>query len=409
MTMAARRRRVATKHLVPVGGHLMEQDVEQQHDVDRSHRSDRLRSAELPVDEAQPRISGGLGTDDVGEAGVDQRRLLHPRTGQRIGRVARFDGPDPAEVGDRAGADALDREVDGPELLRLQDGGDRHLARAGTAQHAGSSGRRAVDATLPSEPVAARYCRGMSEVSPQAGRVADHYADRTDEDSQTAPAEVRAGLERFLAEFGPRGPLVDVGSGIGGNLPVLSSHAATVGCEISASAALLASARGRVVVADAGRLPLAGAAFGAAVCTEVLEHVDDPRAVFAEMARVLRPGGLAYVTTPNYANLAGLHKLLADRRSGRHDWNPWGAHHGGYEAFMTGRRLWRAAAPHLDLVRVRGLDYGQALTGRFAATDRLALSRPGQAVVTRLLPRLYGRDGVLAWHGMHVELVLRRR
>lgn len=236
-----------------------------------------------------------------------------------------------------------------------------------------------------------------------------HYAQRDDPDSQTAPGEVRLGLERFLTEWPVVEPVLDVGSGVGGNLPVLGRDHRAVGAEISQSAAREAAARGTVVVADGARLPFADGSFGSAVCTEVLEHVDAPTAVFAEIARVLRPGGLAYVTTPNYANLAGLHKVLADRRSGRHDWNPWGAHHGGYEAFMTGRRLWRAAAPHFELVRRRGLDYGQALTGRFAVTDRLAGTKPGQAVVTRLLRRLYGHDGVLAWHAMHIELVLRRR
>lgn len=237
---------------------------------------------------------------------------------------------------------------------------------------------------------------------------AAHYSQREDPDSQTAPAEVRRGLETFLTDWTVEGPLLDVGSGIGGNLPVLQAHHRAIGAEISVSAARLAATRGTVVVADGARLPFATASFGGAVCTEVLEHVDDPAAVFAEMARVLRPGALAYVTTPNYANLAGAHKWLADRRSGRHDWNPWGAHHGGYEAFMTGRRLWRAAAPHFRLERVRGLDYGQALTGRFRALDRLAWTRPGQAALRRTLPRLYDARGRLAWHGMHVELVLRR-
>lgn len=246
-------------------------------------------------------------------------------------------------------------------------------------------------------------------VPPAQGPIAGHYASRVDADSQTAPEEVRQGLQAFLTDFSPAGPLLDVGCGVGGNLPVLAAHGPAVGCEISPVAARQASQLGRVVVADAARLPYAAGTFGAAVCTEVLEHVDDPERVFAEIARVLRPGGLAYVTTPNYANLAGLHKWLADRRSGRHDWNPWGAHHGGYEAFMTGRTLWRAASAHLELVRVRGLDYGQALTGRFRAVDRLAVSRPGQAVVRRVLPPLYASRGRLAWHGMHVELVLHRR
>lgn len=240
------------------------------------------------------------------------------------------------------------------------------------------------------------------------GRVAVHYAGRDDPESQTSPAEVRAGVERFLRDFPVAGPVLDVGTGVGENLAMVPADIGAVGVEIAMSAARMAAAVAPVAVADAARLPFADAVFAAAICTEVLEHVDDPRLVFAEIARVVRPGGLVYVTAPNYANLAGLHKWLADRRSGRHDWNPWGAHHGGFEAFMTGRRLWAAAAPSFGLERVRGLDFGQALTGRFAVTDRLAVSRAGQVLLRRVMPRLYAATGPLAWHGMHVELVLRR-
>jgi SAM-dependent methyltransferase len=237
----------------------------------------------------------------------------------------------------------------------------------------------------------------------------EHYSLLDDPDSQTAPPEVRAGLRRFLADHRLSGNLLDVGCGTGGNLSDLSRTGPVFGVELSASAARQAAATAPVVVGDGSRLPFGASAFAAVVCTEVLEHVDDPAAVFAELARVLRPGGMAYVTTPNYANLAGAHKWWADRRSGRHDWNPWGAHEGGYEAFMTGRRLWRDARRHFDLVGVRGLDYGQALTGRFAGIDRLAATPPGNAAVRWLLPRLARSTGTLAWHGMHVELTLRRK
>lgn len=237
---------------------------------------------------------------------------------------------------------------------------------------------------------------------------ARHYAHLDDPDSQTAPGEVRAGLRRFLADRIIDGPILDVGTGVGGNLPDLRQVGPAYGVELSAVAASRAGSLGTVVVGDGARLPFADATFAAVVCTEVLEHVDNPAAAFAEMARVLRPSGLAYVTTPNYANLAGLHKWFADRRSGQHDWNPWGAHDGGYEAFMTGRRLWRATGGRFELLSARGLDYGQALTGRFAFTDRLATSGPGSAVVRRLLPRLYRSTGWLAWHAMHIELTMRR-
>jgi len=52
------------------------------------------------------------------------------------------------------------------------------------------------------------------------------------------------------------------------------------------------------VRADLSGLPLPDGRFDAAVACHVLEHVDDDRAAMAELARVLRPGGLAVVMVP---------------------------------------------------------------------------------------------------------------
>lgn len=233
-----------------------------------------------------------------------------------------------------------------------------------------------------------------------------------DADSQTSPHLVRRAIAAAIEEAPLSGPILDLGTGVGGNLPLLQSHATVVGVDISVSA--LRSARGLapVVAGDAAALPFRTGVFGAALCTEVIEHVDEPRRVFGELHRVLRPGGRVIVTTPNYSNPVGLHKLIADARSGRHDYNPWGAHEGGFEAFMTGRRLWRAARPHFRLLSVRAVDYGQALTGRFAVTDRIALHPRIYPWLERLVPWLekpHPRAKFLAWHGMHVQLVLDRR
>jgi SAM-dependent methyltransferase len=51
-------------------------------------------------------------------------------------------------------------------------------------------------------------------------------------------------------------------------------------------------------IASAESLPLPDGDFGAALVTQVLEHVPDPVAVMRELARVLRPGAPALVTVP---------------------------------------------------------------------------------------------------------------
>jgi len=56
--------------------------------------------------------------------------------------------------------------------------------------------------------------------------------------------------------------------------------------------------KGADVIADAADLPFAANTFDAALCSELLEHVPDPRRVIAEAHRVLKPGGVLLVCTP---------------------------------------------------------------------------------------------------------------
>lgn len=50
-------------------------------------------------------------------------------------------------------------------------------------------------------------------------------------------------------------------------------------------------------------LPYTDASFDLITCSEVLEHVENYRAVLREIHRVLKPGGLMVVTTPNVLNM----------------------------------------------------------------------------------------------------------
>jgi ubiquinone/menaquinone biosynthesis C-methylase UbiE len=55
------------------------------------------------------------------------------------------------------------------------------------------------------------------------------------------------------------------------------------------------------VVADAGNLPFSDEAFDILICTEVIEHLLDVQQALGELHRILKPGGVLYLTTPNKA------------------------------------------------------------------------------------------------------------
>ncbi len=109
-------------------------------------------------------------------------------------------------------------------------------------------------------------------------------------------------LERFPAE---RGVLLDLGCGVGANFPVLAVHAQKViGLDISEEALAHARARGyhETLLASAEDIPLPSDSVDAIVCADVLEHIDDTKTV-AEIARVLKSRGSAYILVPAFPSL----------------------------------------------------------------------------------------------------------
>lgn len=90
-------------------------------------------------------------------------------------------------------------------------------------------------------------------------------------------------------------PVLDIG---GGRAP----HAATLARARPRAAQIvidLAAAPELTLVADAACLPLGPAAAGAVALFHVLQHVEDPAHVLAEMHRVLAPGGLMLMAYPS--------------------------------------------------------------------------------------------------------------
>jgi SAM-dependent methyltransferase len=115
-------------------------------------------------------------------------------------------------------------------------------------------------------------------------------------------------MYRFIADrLGPAHRILDLSCGEGYGMPVLAARGATVlGLDIAPEAVLSArtrwasnGARLAFLVADGTRLPLADASVAAVCSVETLEHIDDDAAFLREIARVLQPGAVAAITTPN--------------------------------------------------------------------------------------------------------------
>ena len=147
---------------------------------------------------------------------------------------------------------------------------------------------------LSTSPVTARL-RNRSPAPPSVlGSVSPELRAFTEE----LALERRSILEfvaRCARELAPGARVLDAGAG---NAPYreLFEHCDYVTTDWSES--VHPGARRADVIASLDALPVDDASFDAVLCTQVLEHVDDPGAVLGELHRVLRAGGGLWLTVP---------------------------------------------------------------------------------------------------------------
>jgi len=170
--------------------------------------------------------------------------------------------------------------------------------------------------------------------------------------------------ETALELVEPGESLLDVGCGRGAVAAILATRFRSVH-GIDSDEEALADAQSRGVVThrldlDSEPLPFDAGSFDAALCLEVIEHVLDPPQLIREVARVLRPGGHVYVSTPNIRFLGYLRTLVFGGRFPDTSADP-AAFRGGHVHFFTFRDVEDLlAAEGFEAVRHHGLSAGRA-------------------------------------------------
>jgi SAM-dependent methyltransferase len=132
------------------------------------------------------------------------------------------------------------------------------------------------------------------------GGYANYFLD-SDVNRRTFRERIRAIEQRY----GRRGRLLDVGCALGDFLLEAKSAGWDVeGVEISSYAAQRARERGlRVTAGRLEALDLPEASFDVITLYDAIEHLTDPVATLAAVRRLLVPGGILHLVTPNVGGL----------------------------------------------------------------------------------------------------------
>ncbi len=209
-------------------------------------------------------------------------------------------------------------------------------------------------------------------------------------------ALARGGLVVRLLEhagLAPCSAVLDLGAGVGGTAQALVLRGYQVTAldrDPARVAALSRLAAFRVETGDAACTAFADASFDAVVLQDMLEHCADPAAVLRESARLLRPEGVLYISTPNRFALL---TLAADPH--------WGIPLLGLLRRSALRRVLRLLRPH-DAVRE---DLAQLLSW-----SELSSMLRGAKLVPTLHTRavtdaLFDHPGEVVWSDFHRTLV----
>jgi SAM-dependent methyltransferase len=126
---------------------------------------------------------------------------------------------------------------------------------------------------------------------------------------------IHAMVARLLAARNASGTLADVGCGTGDLARAVEGRFADItGVDAVRYDGLPSRVRFVAADLDAPPLPIPDASVDVAAAVEVVEHLENPRALVRELTRITRPGGWVVVTTPNQLSALSLLTLVLKGR-----------------------------------------------------------------------------------------------
>lgn len=138
---------------------------------------------------------------------------------------------------------------------------------------------------------------------------------RSETDSEFSTSGIHNAILRAIAARPPaRGAsYLDVGSGTGALLRNVRQRfeVTPFACDYTDRWMKVEGQKVQIADLDRDRLPYEDGQFALVTCVEVIEHVENFRAVIREVYRILRPGGMAVFSTPNVLNMRSRLRYLS--------------------------------------------------------------------------------------------------
>ena len=174
----------------------------------------------------------------------------------------------------------------------------RHCPACGSAG-ASQRGQKNDFELLTCQSCATVYTAHFPTTSPT-----QDYDNYYSAENLTVAAFIQKHLDEIVATFGPyrkNNRLLDVGCGAGAFLQAAARGGwEAIGIEVSQTAAAHLREQGfEVFCGELEKANYPDGHFDVVIASEVFEHVREPKSMIAEIARVLRPGGLLWATTPH--------------------------------------------------------------------------------------------------------------